>query len=71
MNWMAICRVKGCEWERRERTEARASQLGASHERERPGHKVAVVRDVTAPDLTPQVQFPPLRMPFAWEHMEN
>ncbi len=71
MHWMAICRIKGCDWERRERTERRATDLGAVHERERPGHKVTVVRDVTTPDPSPNARFPLVRMPFAWEHMQN
>ncbi len=71
MNWMAICRVKGCDWERRVQSEERAAGLGAVHERERPGHKVSVVRDVTAPDASPDAKFPRVRMPFAWEHMQN
>ncbi len=70
MDWMAICRVKGCEWERREHTEARAHQVGASHERERPGHKVTIVQGVADAQAAPRER-PRLTVPFAWEHMQN
>ena len=43
LHWLTVCREKDCGWDAFTRSEADAKDLRSLHERERMGHRTAIV----------------------------